>query len=212
MKFNFKLGADVQCKEEQHGKLAGVVVEPGARRITDIIVKEGLLFTQAHVLPLALVQSAFEEALYLSISSHEVDQYPEYRTTVYEHPAAGYEGAGGGMSYSDMAGGRDPIVPMVKEKIHEGIATGHVLLDSGTPVHNLDGSIGKVEHVIADRVSGTITHLVVHRGLIFAERLVIPASTVEDLGAERILIAGANEMLDQFAHYTPESMDRVLAE
>src|SRR5687767_7256831 len=121
MKFNFRLGAEVQCQDKRHGKLAGVVVEPEQRQITDILVKEGLLFTQAHVLPHSLVQTAFEEAVHLSINSDEIAQYPEYRITVYEHPVANYDQPMGGGTFHDLTGGRDPVIPMVKEKIREGI-------------------------------------------------------------------------------------------
>ena len=69
-----------------------------------------------------------------------------------------YDQPVGGGTFHDLTGGRDPVIPMVKEKIREGIATGQVVIESGMAVNTLEGSIGKVDLVISDRVSGKITH------------------------------------------------------
>jgi uncharacterized protein YrrD len=209
MHFDFKLGAQVRCKDEPCGGLTGLVVNPDSRQVTHLIVKEGFLFTRSSVLPLNAVQRTLGADIDISITSQEFDQYPEYRVVTYEAPAEGYEQpVVSGTAYG--TGGT--VVPMVKRKIREGIDVGQVVIEERMRISNLDGKIGQIEHVIVDRESHNITYLVVHRGLIFSERLMIPISMVEELHEDGITVEGTNEALERLSHYAPETSDRVAIE
>ena len=210
MYFDFKLGAQVRCQDEACGGLAGLVANPDSRQVTHLIVKEGFLFTRSSVLPLSAVRRTLGADIEISITSQEFDQYPEYQVVTYEAPADGYEQPiVSGTAHTEPYGTGGAIVPMVKRKIREGIVTGQVVIEEGMPISNLVGKIGQVEHVIVDRETYNITYLVVHRGLIFTERLMVPISMVEELHEDGIAVAGANEALERLSHYAPETSDRV---
>lgn len=210
MHFDFKLGAQVRCKDEGCGGLAGLVANPDSRQVTHLIVKEGFLFTRSSVLPLSAVRRTLGADIEISITSQEFDQYPEYQVVTYEAPAEGYEhSAVSGTAHTEPYGTGGVIVPMVKRKIREGIVTGQVVIEEGMPISNMDGKIGHIEHVIVDRETHDITYLVVHRGFIFSERLMIPISMVEELHEDSITLAGTDEALERLSHYAPETSDRV---
>jgi uncharacterized protein YrrD len=203
--FDFNLGAHLQCKDEAGGKLIGLVIEPESRRVTSLIVDQGFLVTQAHVLPFALVQRALEDKVYLSINRSEFDQYPKYRVTEYEKPVTGLE-----QSHGEVAtpyGLYAPTVPTVKEKIREGIPSGQIVIEREMPVKSIEGKLGKVIRVMVDPEPQEITHLVVQRGLIFHEQLVLPSSMVESVHESGILLTGTDEALQQLPHYEPEKLN-----
>lgn len=206
--FDFNLGAHLQCKDEECGKLAGLVVEPETRQVTNLIVDQGFLVHQAHVLPITVVQSAREDKVYLSISSYEFDQYPRYRVTEYEKPVTGLEQPTGEVATSyGLYGTSAPTVPTVKEKIREGIQYNQRVIEREMPVSNIDGKIGKVVRVVVDREGQEITYLVVQRGLIFHEQFVIPRSMVESIHEGGILVTGTNEALQDLPPYEPEKLN-----
>jgi uncharacterized protein YrrD len=206
--FDFHLGAHLQCKDEAGGKLIGLVIEPESRQVTSLIVDQGFLVTQAHVLPFALVQRALEDKVYLSINRSEFDQYPKYRVTEHERPVTGLEQSSGEVATPyGLYGTSAPTVPTVKEKIREGIPYGQIVIEREMPMKTIEGKIGKVVRVMVDRERQEITHLVVQRGLIFHEQLVLPSSMVESIHEDGILLTGTDEALQQLPHYEPEKLN-----
>ena len=201
MHFDFNLGAYIQGKDEHCGRLAGLVIDPEARQVTDLIVDRGLM-TQKRVLPIAVVQSALEENIYVSISSYELDRYPEYRVIEYEEPVTGLERSAVAVATPyGLQGASEPTVPTVQQKIHEGIASGRQVIERGMPVNNVDGKIGKMARVVVNRERQEITCLVMRRGMIFAEQFVIPISMVENMHEDGILVTGTDEALEHLPHY-----------
>jgi uncharacterized protein YrrD len=206
--FDFQLGAHLQCKDEECGKLAGLVVEPETQQVTNLIVEQGFLMHQARVVPIAVVQSALEDKVYLSISSSEFDQYPVYRVTEYEKPVTGLEQPTTEVLTSyGLYGTSAPTVPTIKEKIREGIPYGQSVIVRDMPVNNIDGKIGKVVRVVVGREHQEITHLVVQRGLLFHEQFVMPGSMIESIDDEGILVTGRDEALQQLPRYEPEKLN-----
>jgi uncharacterized protein YrrD len=206
--FDFNLGAHLQCKDEACGKLIGLVIEPESRQVTSLIVDQGFLVTQAHVLPFAVVESALEDKVYLSLDLSEFDQYPKYRVIEHERPVTGLEQSPGEVATSyGLYGTSAPTVPTVKEKIHEGIPSGQLVIERETPVKTVEDKIGKVARVIVDRECQELTHLVIQRGLIFHEQLVLPISMIESIHENGILVSGTDEILQQLPHYEPEKLN-----
>jgi uncharacterized protein YrrD len=187
--FNFK--AEVHCRDGQCGKLTGVVVNPEALQVTDLIVESGFFMKQGRVLPLHLVERATEESIYLSISTAEVEDYPGYYVMEYDEPVTGleYQTAKVVTPYGAY-GPTEATVPMIRRKIREGIVSGQQVIEEGMPVNDLHNAIGKIDRVVVDGGSEKITHLVVHRGLIFKDQLSIPFSMIENIGKDRIFVSG----------------------
>jgi len=200
---NLCIDAQIQCTNGQCGKLAGVVMNPESRCITDLIVEKGFLLKHDRILPLSVMESATEENVYLSINSNELDQYPEYRVIEYEEPVTGLEQQSTPIvTPYGMQGALDPVVPMVKKKIREGIG-GQKVIERGMHVKSTDGTFGKVDHVLMNLESKEVTHLVVRRGMIFSDHVVIPISMIEEVREDSIFVTGTAEELEQLPRYTP---------
>jgi len=72
----FGFGAQMQCIDGQHSKLAGLVVNPAARQLTGVIVQTGFLIgKQARIVPLSAVKRAGPGLVSLAVICDEVPQY-----------------------------------------------------------------------------------------------------------------------------------------
>ncbi len=88
--------------------------------------------------------------------------------------------------------------------------TGETLSDASsgrvTPVYNVrqdmtvigrsGGKIGKVKEVLSDSLSGTLTHIVVHTGLIFGKDRSIPADLVDSVAGDEVHLKADKEDID----------------
>lgn len=172
-KFDFEIGTQVRCQDGQCGKLHKVVLDPHTQRVADLIVERGFLLTTDRVVPVDLVEQATRESIMLSISSHALSEYPEYRVLKFKEPAP--EVQSGHYDRRDIrcwTGGyrvacHEPVVPMVRRQVYEGVPPNRAVIERGTPVQYTDGSeIGKVDHLLVDPESGEVSHLVMRKGLL----------------------------------------------
>lgn len=217
-KFHFNIGAEVHCKDGHYGKLLKVVVDPHTERVTDLIVEKGFLLKTDRVVPVSAVESTTDDEIHLSITGDKLEDYPEYREIEFRKPAAGWipakqYRAEEVLHYASRYGviPPQPVVPMVRKRLHEGISPDLAVLERGTPVRNVEGEIGEVNHVLVDSESGEITHLVVDPGL-FSHSLVLPISMVEEVGEESIYVEAIQEELKELSRYTPRADADILAE
>lgn len=214
----FNIGADVVCQDKTCGKLAQVVVDPYTHRVTDLIVEKGLLFKTDRVLPVSLVERADKHEVRMDVLSDQLAQYPEYREIELEKPAPGW-GQSEHYKAENMrcwVGGynlvcTEPVVPRVRQWIQMGIPGQLAAIGRGTPVWNAQGSIGQVDHVLVEPEQGEITYLVLRRGLI-PDYPVLPASMLEDINEERVLVQISEEELKELPRYRPRDDRDILAE
>lgn len=202
MHFDFDLKGYIYCKDGEHGKLAAVVTDPEVRQVTDLIVKQGHLLPQQRLVPIVVVQSALGEDIYLSSNSYELDQYPEYRVTEYKEPVTEMgERTVEIAAPFGLQGSSKPIVPTRKQKIREGITSSQKVIELGMPVHNVEGKIGKAGRVVVNRERNEIAYLVVRRGLIFPEQLVIPITMIEGVSEDSVQVTGTDDALKHLSRY-----------
>jgi uncharacterized protein YrrD len=208
--YDFHIGTEIHCTDAKWGHLAKVALAPETWHVTHLIVQTGLLLKEAHVVPVEAVTSATDEAIYLSLTTGELQQYVPYREKHYEVPIENgqYGSYGRGDVVLNSQGSVvTPHVPMQKVTIHEGIDQTLELLKKGTPVRNTNGEVGKLDHVITDSVSNEVTHVVMRLGLLFPDHLVIPVSIITEIGEEGIFIEATNEELKTLNTYSPEELD-----
>ena len=202
MQFDFNLTGYIQSKDEEYGRLAGLVIYPEAWLATDLIVKRGQLMAQQRVVPIDMVQSALGDDVYLAVGSHELDQCPQYRVVEYEEPVTGLEQQTAEIAAPHgLYGPSEPTVPTIKQKFREGIASDQRVIEPGMPIRNLEGKIGKAVRVVVNRESNEITYLVAQRGMVFHEHLVVPITMVEEVSEDSVLVTGTDEMLEELPQY-----------
>jgi uncharacterized protein YrrD len=198
---NLTLGAQVHCQDEEVGKLAKIVVDPETKQVSNLVVEKGLLFKQARVCPVSLVEATDSDEIRLSSRSQDLADLPEYKEVKYERPAEGWSGSGGGGFNSAGAqfpsmGGYESAVNTIRETVHEGVPTEHVVISAKTPVKNIDGELGKVEILRVDAITRQVTGLRMREGRLFGGEIDIPGHLIESMGNGSIFLTADDEELE----------------
>lgn len=217
--FSFAIGADVHCRDGRAGVLQHVVVDPHSRRVTDLIVEKGFLQKKDRVIPASVVEKATDENIYLKIHSEDLPSYPEYREVEFTVPAQGWE-PNSPYRRSEvqhwanrygLEGFAGPIIPMVKKRVTKGISAELEAIGRNTPVYNVEGPVGEIDHLLVDQRSGEITHLVMRKGL-FNHQFVIPVDWIEEVDDEGVSLRGKHADLKQLRHYSKRAANDTLGE
>ena len=215
-KLHFVIGAPVYCTDGDCGRVSKVVVDPHTHRITDLIVEKGFLLTTDRVLPIDLVNRASAEGIYLTLSGAELKDYPEYREIEFRD-APSFKA--GGYDLRDVRcwqmpyrmACKDPVIPMVRRRIREGLSGELAVIERGTPVKNAQGTVGYVDHVLVSPKSGEITHLVIRKGLVLYYPI-LPVSDVREMSDEAVTIGLTDEQIKGLARYKSRDAEDIKAE
>ncbi len=200
--FEVSMGASVYGQGEKCGRVARLVVDPEARQLTHIIVEDGLLKKNAHIVPFDAIETAARDRVDLGMGRDEVNNCSQYRQVNVAHTVQTGQGAMPLGSDSFSAGGAVPTgTTQVREKVHEGISPRLRVLERNTPVVSVDGTIGPLEHLLVSSSSGEITHLVARHGALRLSHPLIPAERIQSFDDERIFVNLLNEDLNSLPDY-----------
>jgi osmotically-inducible protein OsmY/sporulation protein YlmC with PRC-barrel domain len=188
-----KIGAPVYARDGRYGMLDKVVVDPHARRVTHVVVRQGWLLTEDRVIPIERVERAEPDGVYLDAAAAELDQYPRYREEAFVEPLEGWEPLEPYSTADALFWGRPyigvapPVLPTVEHVVAAGVPEGEIVLRRGADVFYEDGVVGSLDHVLFDPTRGVVTHLVVqeHRR---SRRVVVPAEWIREINAEAITL------------------------
>ncbi len=215
----YKIGADVYCTDGRAGRLVKVVVDPHTRRVTDLIVEKGFLQKEDRVIPVEVVSDATDERIQLRISSRELSNYPIYRVEEFEVPAPDWRPSKGygadeivfwSLPYG-LAVSMNDVRPMIRQRVQKGIDPNETVIGRGTRVYNAEGTVGHIDHLLVNKDTGEITHLVLRKGL-FPRRLMIPIEMVKSIDEEGVYIKATREELEKLEQHTQRADADILAE
>jgi osmotically-inducible protein OsmY/sporulation protein YlmC with PRC-barrel domain len=212
-KLDLHIGAQVHCKDQHCGKLVKLVVDPQTQQVTDLIVEKGLLLKQDRVLPIATVERVTEQEICLNIRSHELSNYPEYHQVEIKEPASPEHAYSSATTLGPGLGTiSERVVPMVRRRVHQGIAAGTTVIGHGTGVENPHKTLGHVDHVVVDTQTGQMAQLILRHGNFFPEYVVIPAAQIKDVDEQNVFVSVGDAELPALARYKPRPAAEVLAE
>jgi uncharacterized protein YrrD len=217
--FDFNVGAQVKCEDGKCGQLLKVVVDPEAQEVTDLIVERGFLLKDDRVLPIELVEDATADEIRLSITGDQLSHFEAYDEKAFEVPGPAWQQLGAyakGEAVKWTATATPygvvtskPIVPKVRQRVHEGISAKETVVEQGTVVENAQGEVGTVDHVLVDPDSGDIEYYIADRGLL-ARSVVIPASDVREVTEDVIFVDLGEDELDNLPRYRPPAKASML--
>jgi sporulation protein YlmC with PRC-barrel domain len=70
-------GEEVHATDGHIGEVEGLIVEPGKRHVTHVLLKEGHLFGRKEVsIPISAVAHVDEDGIRLSLAKHDVEELP----------------------------------------------------------------------------------------------------------------------------------------
>lgn len=214
----YREGASVVTSDDHHvGDIARVVIDPHTREVTDIIVREGFLFTEDRILPTDLIATTSDDTVRLNVTK---DALPDLRPLVEQHfipaddlaedealaapgvaaPLYGYPPAGMGW----WGGGYSTYWPAqpVNVETESNLPEGSVVLNQGARVTSADGEhVGDIDEVITDGTDGVATHFVIAEGFLFKERKIIPTGWIQKVRTDDVLLSVRAKVLERLPAY-----------
>jgi sporulation protein YlmC with PRC-barrel domain len=208
------IGAEVHCPDGECGTLDKLVIHPRSHEVTDLIVKKGLLLKEDRVIPISAVAEATADRIELSVAADEFERYPEYDEDEYWAPRRLPSNQEELWSRSVIwmqpyqtasVLFRESVTPQEEIEDREGVDVDQSVMGGGTPVRNAAGEIGEVDHLLVDLDSGNITHLVVEKGVLEEDYVVIPYDVVQYMDDEGVFVDVDDDDLENLPRYTPPS-------
>jgi hypothetical protein len=161
------IGSDVRCADGFRGEMRGVVVDPGARTVTHLVVEPKGRSGLARLVPLEMVDVTRDEVGLRCTEAEFMGLAPAEETLAefvpgYDAPvqllAPGWQDAGGLVA----EGGTIPRIPE-KETIPI-VPPGEEEERRGDHVHATDGEIGQLRAFRIDQGNGQVTHVLLREG------------------------------------------------
>jgi uncharacterized membrane protein len=183
--------AKVVCKDGDVGWVTDLVVDPAARAVTHIVVRQNDVAAREFLVPLSKVTDSSRSSVQLDCTRAELATFPEFTTTHYV-PASSPEAqpvvAAWEMDMMSNSFGYEPIylptispdeqVPIVEDQL----PAGEIAFQRGALVQSSnDQNVGEVAAMIVNPEDGTIAHFVVL--LTSGMELTLPLSTVDHTAA-----------------------------
>jgi uncharacterized protein YrrD/predicted DNA-binding antitoxin AbrB/MazE fold protein len=196
------IGAHIRFRDGMGGTLHRVVIDPNTKRITDLVIVQGFLQRHDYVIPVSSVEKATPEEIQVALHIQDLANYPEYREVEFEEHLNDWESEllyprEHVLVWYPLVGIREQqraVLPVIHRRISKGIPTGEEVIGRSSVVRNIDGVVGKIDHLWLNRENWEITHLIVRRGLI-PHYAVIPFSWISSITPEEVFIQGSNEQL-----------------
>jgi hypothetical protein len=193
----FTIGAEVNCSDGPCGKVSRLVIEPGSRAVTHLVIEPKHRREPGRLVPVHLVDTATGQ-IRLRCSTAEFGELDlSEETDLVEdlgygggygqaEAVQGYGGVGGlgtggsasGMGIGMGLGHRTPVV------VHDVVPLGETEVGRGESVHALDGEIGQVRGFLVDPGDHHVTHVLLQEGHIWGRKEVaIPITAVTGVEA-----------------------------
>lgn len=183
------IDADVLDSErEKVGTVAYVVVRPSDRRITDIVVRTGILLGREIVVPTDLIHDVRDGKVYLLIDKEELKKYPDYIKIDYEHLPEGWV-APDDLDYPPSGILWPAGSYYSPADIRINAPPGTLGLREGMDVESSDGhKVGVIESLDVDLQTEQIRAFTVKRGHLFTHETLIPVGDVTAIRPGKVIL------------------------
>ncbi|MCE7982776.1 MAG: PRC-barrel domain containing protein [Caldilinea sp. CFX5] len=220
-----KQGANVYTVDDQHvGGVDRVVINPGTKEVTHIVVRRGVLFIEDKVVPVRLINSTTEDAVRLRVRAAALENLPRFEEsyyltpeevtlhdyeTGYARPLYWYPPVGIGWDLGYYTGYEaEPYAVHVEQNIPKDT----VGLKEGARIVASDGeAVGHLECVFTDE-KNRATHLLVKAGWLFATQKLIPVHWIRTVDEDEIQLTVNAGVLALTPGYHPHQTNQEAAD
>ena len=191
-----ELDTPVLCEDREVGKLADLVVDPVAKRVTHLVVKPHHGAGSSHLVPIELAEPTEQVGgIVLKCTAQELEALPPVQEVAYlrlgEVPTADPEWDVGvsdvlALPYYDSSGLAGPVDAVGDTGIvYDRVPKGEVELRRSSRVMSKDGAyIGDVDGFLVEG-ENHITHFVLERGHLWGRREVtVPIGAVASVESD----------------------------
>lgn len=166
--------AKIQCTDGPGGEATHLIVHSGTKRVTQLVVKEAQAHHIERVVPFKFVGETTSNEIRLRISRQELSKMKSFVRTDF-------------VETSWTNDGRTPVE--IRKIKRQNIADDELAVDSGTRVRATDSQAGRIDELMVEPTSGSITHLVLREGPIWAPKAVtIPIGEVIRIGEKAVYL------------------------
>lgn len=187
------LNAKVMCVDGLAGESTSVVIHPGTRTITHLVVQDKTFpRTMEWMVPVEKIVEATSQVIRLSCTRDELSGMQPFKRERYlEQEFAEY-----GYAFSQpymMA----PVEPLYVPFEELNIADEDLALQRGTDVQALDGHVGQVGELMLDPKSSRITHFTLKRGHLWGKKeVIIPLPDVDHVDPDTVYLNVDKKTID----------------
>ena len=209
----FNIGTRVHCADQTCGTLSKVIVNPETKQVDHIVIdlEGGLLEpTQRYVVPVDRVERATGQGVQLTLDKAALQAQVEYEEKEIEKPAPGWgEREAYRIEHRSFWPGLygirigEPGVPIEEIEIQEGLEAEEQVIGRGTPVLHVLEELGMVDHLLVDRETGELSHVVIEESQTLGNYVVIPRARIENVHEDGIHVDVSADELATLPRYTP---------
>lgn len=212
----FKAGTHVYtANEESVGEIDRVVLDPGTKAVTHLVVRKGWLFKQDRLIHVDMINSATEQRVVLREDVGDLSEVLPYEEAHYVQVPEGETNYPSGFTlpmfyYPPLGAGwtgappTPPTLPTPAMQNVSNIPEHSIALKVGAAVLSADDQqVGSIEQVLTSERDGQITHFVIAAGAMFKERRLIPANWVHSVSEDRVQLAVSTRVLEGLREYHP---------
>jgi sporulation protein YlmC with PRC-barrel domain len=218
---NLRHGADVVSFDgEKVGTLHAVVVDPRDEGVTQVVVNSGPHFPAPGfgapdlvTVPIAELEGANENEVLLRCTAEQFKELPSYvERSFFAAPRSAPEGEDGGHnilmdvgtaianSFAALGG-----IPVPAEIFRKAEFERHILNDAPIWRQEPFEQLGEVERVLVNNETDEIEALVVRRGHLFPEEVVLPIEFVTEVRDGIVQAALTDAEVRELKRFDPES-------
>lgn len=180
----FVIGTSAACTDGPCGKLARVVVNPVAQKVTHLVVSPADPGNPDRLVPVAMTQAG-QDGLLVRCSLEEFGTLDPAEETQFLPGPAGYPDYGPGqvVAWPFYGLGGPGVGPAElgpgQPVTYDTVPAGEVSVRRGDHVHATDGAIGRVQGLVIDPRSHRVTHVLLQEGHLWGRKdVAIPVRAV----------------------------------
>jgi sporulation protein YlmC with PRC-barrel domain len=165
---------EVQCADGPGGQATHVIVHPATKKVTRVVVKEAKSPHVERIVPFKFVAEAPVNQIRLRCSRQDLSRMQVFVRTEHVETAWSYVG---------------PTPTGISKVKRLNISEDELSVDSDTRVRATDGKAGRIDELVVDSSNGSITHLVLREGPVWAPRAVtVPIADVERMDEKTVYL------------------------
>lgn len=200
MKRDLPVRAKVRCADGEAGTSEGLIVDPVARRVTDMVLRDRHSPYTERLVPVDLIASTTEEEIRLGCSLADIHNLENFVETQFLKPP------------EDRTVPSDPLdSPPIylwpyaypNENVlvtTKRIPPGELEVRRNTEVDATNGPVGRVEAFLVDPADEHITHVVVRSGHLARREYAVPVSEMSGISEDRLQLRLDRRAVEALPH------------
>jgi len=178
------LEANVHCPDRRAGQITGVIINPVARQLTHVVVKEKDSSHLKRLVPVELIAAGDRHGIHLACSSAQLATLRPFMEIEYPRDGALYftYESDGLRNWPYDSPTKMPVPPEL-----ERLTPGEVAIHQNSPVRATDGWVGKVKGFQISPTNKKVISIVIETGYFWSrQELIVALDQVNRFEDDRI--------------------------